>query len=114
MADPRSIVGFEGIDEEFATLIPDGVTIVFDSTLAGGTAAATLNKAVSFSTEQTVQLASHGGAVIGKLILVESDLKCNVQFDGAVVLPGGLAATLTAGTGIVGATGVAGVKGYVR
>jgi hypothetical protein len=114
VADPRNIVGFEGIDENFATFIPDGVTIVFDSTLAGGSAAATINKAVSFSTDKTVQLASDGEAVVGKLILVESDLKCNVQFEGCASLPGGVSATLTPGTGIVGARGPASAKGYIR
>lgn len=113
MADPRNTVGFEGIDEVFATFNTDGVTILFDATLPGRTAAATLNKAVSFSAGSTVQLAADAEAVVGKLVLVESDLKCSVQIEGCCTLPGGTAATLTLQTGIVGALLVA-AKGYIR
>lgn len=114
MADPRNTVGFEGADLGTLTFIPDGVTIVFDATLGGGAAAATIGKAVSFSAGATVQLASDAEAVVGKLILVESDLKCTVQVDGCTTLPGGNGATLTAGTKIVGALGAASAKGFVR
>lgn len=114
MADPRNIIGLEGIDEVFVTFIIDGVTIVFDQTLPGSTAAATLNKAVSFSTDKTVQLASDAEGVVGKLILVESDLKASVLIEGCTSLPGGSAATLTPMTGIVGALGAAGAKGFIR
>lgn len=114
MADPRNIIGFEGIDEVFTTFLIDNATIVFDSTLAGGTAAATLNKAVSMSTDKTIQLASDAEGVVGKMILVESDLKATVQIEGCCSLPGGSAATLTVMTGIVGALGAASAKGFIR
>jgi hypothetical protein len=114
MADPRNVIGFEGIDEVFTTFIIDNVTIVFDSTLAGGTAAATLNKAVSLSTDKTIQLASDGEAIVGKLVLVEQDNKATVQVGGCMSLPGGASATLTDGTTIVGALGAASAKGFIR
>jgi hypothetical protein len=114
MPDPRNIVGFEGIDEVFVTFLTDNVTILFDATLPGRTAAATLNKAVSLSAGSTVQLTNNTDSVIGKLILVESDLKCSVQVEGCCTLPGGRAATLTLGTHIVGATGAAAARGFIR
>jgi hypothetical protein len=114
MADPRNIIAFEGIDEVFTTFLTDAVTIVFDQTLAGGTAAATLNKAVSMSTDKTIQLASDGEGVVGKLFIVGSDNKATVQIEGCTSLPGGVSATLTVMTGIVGALGAASAKGFIR
>lgn len=114
MADPRALVGFDGIDEAFATFLTDNVTIVFDSTLAGGAAVATVNKAVSFSAGSTVQLASDAEAVVGKLVLIEKDNKGTVQIEGVCLLPGGASATLTLQTGIVGALGAASAKGFIR
>ena len=114
IADPRNIIAFEGIDEVFTTFITDGATIVFDATLAGGTAAATLSKAVSMSADKTVQLAADAQGVVGKLILVESDLKCTVQIEGCTSLPGGNSATLTLMSGIVGALNPSSARGYIR
>jgi hypothetical protein len=114
MADPRNVVSFESIDANYATFSTDAVTIVYDVTQIDGAAAATIGKAVSLSAGSTVQLASDAEAVIGGLVLVESDAKGTVQIEGFQRLPGGSGATLTLGSHIVGALGVASVKGYIR
>lgn len=115
MANPRNIVAFEGIrtEADIVTFKIDEVTIVYTD-VAGGAAATMLNKAVSLSADNTVQLASDAEAVIGKLLHVEPDGKCAVQVGGYVTLPGGNAATLTRGNSIVGALGAAAAKGYIR
>jgi hypothetical protein len=114
MADPRNIVGFEGLHEQFATFIIDNSTITFDATLAGGAAATMIGKAVGFSADKTIQLVGNGDFVLGKLLLVEQDLKATVQVEGCMSLPGGSSATLTDGTGIVGALGAASARGFIR
>lgn len=108
----RNQVAYDEIDYEAITLIADGVTIVFDATKPGGSTAVGL--AVMLSANDTVALTQDGSHVVGKLITVESDGKCAVQYDGMAKLPGGLAATLTFGAGIVGATGAAAARGYIR
>lgn len=114
MADPRNVVNFESIDANYATFITDAVTIVYDATQIDGAAVATIGQAVSLSAGSTVQLCNDADAVIGKLILVESDAKATVQIEGFQRLPGGLSATLTLGTHIVGALGAASAKGFIR
>lgn len=114
MANPRKTPSRLGIGLLTATFIADGVTILFDRTQPGNATAAILNKAVSLSADGTVQLASDGEAVVGKLILLEADLRCTVAIGGIVTLPGGASATLTRGGKIVGALGPASAKGFVR
>jgi hypothetical protein len=114
VANPRKTPSRLGNRATRDTFIADGVTITFDRTLAGGAATTMLNKAVSLSADGTVQLASDGEAIIGKLILVEADLRCSVQDHGICELPGGTGATLTRGAAIVGALGAASAKGYIR
>lgn len=114
MPDPRNVISLESIDANYVTLIPDGATIVFDITQLDGAAVTTIGQAVSLSGSSTVQLTADAQGVIGKLISVESDLKCTVQFEGFMRLPGGLAATLTLGSSIVGATGAAAARGFIR
>ena len=114
MADPRNLVTFEGLHEQFATFLIDNSTIVFDATQIGGAAATMIGKAVGFSTDKTIQLVADGDMVLGKLVLVEQDNKATVQVEGCMTLPGGASATLTDGTGIVGALGAASARGYVR
>ena len=65
------------------------------------------------SAADTVQLVGDAEAVIGKLILVESDNTCTVQIAGAMELPGGTGATLTLGAKIVGDLLVS-AEGYVQ
>jgi hypothetical protein len=114
MADPRNAVSFEGIDAAYETFKIDNSTITYDATKANGAATTMIGKAVTFSADDTVALAADGDRVVGKLVLVESDNKCNVQTRGGMDLPGGDGATLTLGKAIVGALGAAAAKGYIR
>jgi hypothetical protein len=110
MADPRAAAGFEGINAEYATFTFDS-TIVYSSSQRGGSASVGL--AVTVVGNGQVGLAEDGEIVIGKLIRVESDI-CTVQVGGAMTLPAGDGATVTAGVAIVGALGAASAKGYIR
>lgn len=115
MANPRKTPVRLGVDIVTVPMIADGVTITFDRTLAGGAATTMLNKALSLSADGTVQLASDGEAIVGKLLgPVEADLRCTVQTGGYCTLPGGSGATLTRGNKIVGALGAASAKGFIR
>ncbi len=114
MPNPRKTPSRMGNHRDNDTFIADGATILFDRTLPGGATAAILNKAVSLSADGTVQLTADGEAVVGKLLEVEADLRCLVQVGGVMTLPGGLSATVTRGSKIVGATGTAAARGYVR
>ena len=108
----RTDVSNIGVGGEYRTYKIDASTITYDGTKAGGSSQAGL--AVTFSADDTVALTADGNAVIGKLILVESDGKCNVMTDGTMTLPGGDSATLTVGATIVGALGADSAKGYIR
>jgi hypothetical protein len=112
MADPRAIIKGDGVAEEYLTLKIDNSTIVYDSTKVGGSAGVGL--AVNLSGQATVQLVSDAAAVLGKLVDVRPDNFATVQIGGACLLPGGVSATLTAGSRIVGALGAASAKGYIR
>lgn len=113
MADPRNTVTFDGLGEyEAQTYLIDNSTITYDVTKANGSAMVGL--AVTESTNKTVALTADGDAVVGRLIKVEADLKAVVQTGEFVKFPGGLSATLTLGTKIVGALGASSAKGYVR
>ena len=114
MADPRRAVSIEGIAPVFKTYKIDNSTITYDATAVGGAAATMIGKAVSFSTDDTVQLVADGDAIVGKLEQVHSDGYCRVQTHGGMNLPGGASATLTLGSSIVGALGAASAKGYIR
>lgn len=114
MANPRNIIDSTDIGIRRRTYIADGSTIVYDSTKARGAATTMLDKAVSLSTDDTIQLASDAERVIGKLLLVEADGKCTVQIGGHATFPAGDGATLTLGKAIVGALGAASAKGYIR
>lgn len=112
MADPRKTLAYNRIGTLDVTYKIDGSTITFDATKDGGSAA--VGKAVMVSGNDTVALTSDGAPVKGKLILVERDGCCTIQVDGYCDLPGGLAATLTPGLKIVGATGAGAARGYIR
>lgn len=111
MADPRNTVDFTGIGYEAQAFLIDNSTITYSATATRGSAQAGL--AVTLSTHKTVALAGDGEAVLGKLILVESDNKAVVQTGGYCTLPGGTSATLTVGTKIVGDLLVS-AKGYIQ
>lgn len=112
MADPRNAVSHEGNKAHYETYKADGVTITYDATQTGGSAAVGL--AVTESADDTVALTADGDEVRGKVISVESDGKVNVQDGGYMTLPGGASASLTRGKKIVGALGASSAKGYIR
>src|SRR3954465_13099006 len=111
LTTPRNIVGFEETagpaDIKFKIR---NSTIVYDGTAANGAATTMIGKAVTFSADDTVALCADGDAVLGKLLVVEKDLKCSVRIHGYVTLPGGASATLTRGKKVVGALGAASAK----
>jgi len=111
MADPRLVVAFEGIGEEYVTFEIDDSTITYDGDYANGSAQVGL--ACTLSAGGTVALAADAETVIGKLIRVEADNFAVVQTGGFMTLPAGTGATLTLGSGIVGDLLVA-AKGYIR
>lgn len=90
----------------------DNSTITYDVTKAGGSTQVGL--AVTLSADDTVALAADGNGILGKLILVEGDGKCNVMTEGTMTLPGGNGATLTLMGTIVGALNASAGKGYIR
>lgn len=115
MSNLRLLAGLsDGMDAHYSTYSIDNSTIAYDSTKARGAATTMLDKAVSLSAAKTVQLASDGEAVIGKLIKVEADNFATIQDRGYMEFPGGSGATLTRGKKIVGALGAASAKGYIR
>jgi len=114
LATPRNIVGYEEIDADLVTYKIDNSTITYDSTKANGAATTMINKAVTFSADDTVALAADGDAIVGKLIKVEGDNKCAVKVEGYMTLPGGNGASLTRGKKIVGALNASSEKGYIR
>ena len=114
MPNPRNVISFEEVDVRYRTFIIDNATITFDATKAYGSASAGVKLAVSLSGNGTVQLASDGEAIVGRLEKVEADLKCTVSVGGCLGFKKGNAATVTRGTAIVGALGAAAAKGYIR
>lgn len=108
----RTNVSNIGVGGVYRTYKIDDSTITYDATKAGGSAQVGL--AVTLSADDTVALCADGNAILGKLILVESDDKANVMTEGTMTLPGGDSATLTLGATIVGALGAANAKGYIR
>ena len=108
----RTNVSNIGVGGVYRTYKIDASTITYDATKAGGSTQVGL--AVTLSSDDTVALTADGSAILGKLILVESDGKCNVMTEGTMTLPGGDSATLTLGATIVGALGAASAKGYIR
>ena len=108
----RTNVSNIGVGGVYRTYKIDNSTITYDATKTGGSAQVGL--AVTFSAANTVALCADADMVVGKLILVESDDKCNVMTEGTMTLPGGDSATLTLGATIVGDLGAANAKGYIR
>lgn len=109
MRSTASNIGAGELNETYAI---DGSTIVYDSTAPNGSA--DVGKAVTLTGNDIVGLATDGSAIVGKLIIVESDGFCSVQVRGNLTLPGGDGATLTRGLAIVGDLGPSSAKGYIR
>lgn len=111
MADPRLGISYEEVHADYAPAIADGTTILYDSTKVGGSSQ--VGFAVTLSGNGTIALAADADPIYGVLTLVDFDLKCTVQVEGYMQLPGGTGALLTPGLKVVGALLVA-AKGYVR
>lgn len=112
MADNRTSVELSEVLAEYVPAIIDNSTIVYDKTIADGSAQVGL--AVTLSGDNTVALCADADPVYGLLSMVEYDGKCSVQIEGYATFPGGLAATLTDGLKIVGALGASSARGYIR
>jgi hypothetical protein len=115
VADPRLAVSHKGAGYLALPFIAGGTAgtaITYSATASGGCASVGL--AVTLSAANTVALVADGGAVLGKLLLVESDGVCTVQVKGSMTLPGGTGASLTLGKKIVGAVNGSGADGYIR
>ncbi|SRR5260221_10137396 len=82
MADPTN--EFYEIGAKYVTMAYDG-TIVFDKTLPGG--AAQVGKAVEMVSGGTVGLCATAHEIYGKLVKVEPDGFCSVQYKGFCDLP---------------------------
>ncbi len=113
MANARNTTSVNGIGYQAATYVADNSTIVYDSTKLGGSAGVGLAVKLS-GTARTVALAGDGDQVEGKLITVEADNNCTVQYAGGMTLPGGNGATLTQGLSIVGALNASSAAGYIK
>ena len=113
MANPRNIVNHMHVSPwDTITMIADNSTITYDATKAGGSAQVGLAVRMT-TTDETVELVGDGEKVFGKLLKVEADLKCTVQWRGPMTLPGGTSATLTIGSAIVGDLLVS-AEGYIQ
>lgn len=109
MADPRNAVN--QLSKYRAKTYAHDSTIVYDATVAGGSAQVGL--AVTQEGSETVSLVGDGEQVEGKLIKVEADGFCVVQVEGEMTLPGGTSATLTEGAKIVGDL-LSAAEGYIQ
>lgn len=114
MANPRNDVDFTDIEPTRLTFKADGVTIVYDKTKTGGSAAVGLACRLMPGTAKTVETVGDAEHVLGQIEQVFADSKVSVRVEGVLVLPGGASATLTPGSKIVGALGAASAEGYVR
>lgn len=113
MANPRFAIDFTDIKPVDVTYKIDASTILFDRTLANGSAQVGLAVGLKAATSGVVELVADAQAVHGRLERVEPDGMCVVRVGGYAQLPGGTGATLTRGSKIVGALLVA-AKGYIR
>lgn len=116
MPNPRNAIAFESIasPSDYVTYNIDGVTIVFDGTKPNGAATTMIDKAVTFTADDTVGLTVDASRVVGKLIRVSGDGKCTVQVGGFMDFPAGASASVSLGKQIVGALGAAAAKGCIR
>lgn len=112
MADPRLGTTRKGIRPTVETYPIDASTITYLSTAARGSAQVDL--AVTLSASNQIALADTNDPILGQLLLVEPDGMAAVQTGGYVTLPGGVSATLTPGSKIVGAQGASSAKGYIK
>lgn len=119
MADPRNAPDYNEQGALYLPFIIDNSTITYSATATttagiGGAGSASTGLAVTLSADKTVKLTEAGDAVLGKLVSVESDLRCTVQVAGTMKLPAGDSVSTTYGKKIVGALGAASAKGYIK
>src|SRR5262245_38696090 len=100
MPNPRLVVDYEGTGYRALSSIGDG-SVPYVATAAGGSTH--VGKAMQITGNNTAGLTVDGSEVLGRLERVHPDGVVVVQTEGGCTLPGGEAATLTAGLGIVGA-----------
>jgi hypothetical protein len=100
MANPRAVVDFEGTGFRALTFIGDA-SVPFVALVANGSPH--VGKAMQITGQNTAGLTLDGSEVLGRLERVHPDGMVVVQTEGGCTLPGGEAATLTAGVAIVGA-----------
>lgn len=111
MSSVRNIVSFQDLYVQTATFKYNADFTYSNSAVNGSTAT---GLAVKMVADQQVGLTTDASHVLGKLLFVHDDVFCTVQTGGYAFMPVGNAATVTAGTKIVGALGAASAKGYVR
>jgi hypothetical protein len=110
MADPRKIVDFTLIGQKRATLAY-GNTIVHDDL----DPEKYKGRSVKISADNQIQLCGDGDFIFGFISLTEKDGFCSVVWDGVVEnAHKGDGATVTVGSGVVGALGPAGALGYIK
>lgn len=114
MANPRLAVAYDEIDAICATFKADDSTITYNADEEGGSAQVGLAVTLTAATADMIELVADAEFVLGKLIKVEADNIATVQIGGMMTLPGGVAATLTRGKGIVGAVDGSANEGYIR
>jgi len=100
MPNPRAVVDFEGTGFRALTFVGDA-SVPFVASANNGSPH--VGKAMQITGQSTAGLTTDGSEVLGRLERVHADGMCVVQVEGGCTLPGGEAATLTAGLGIVGA-----------
>jgi len=114
MPNPRLTTDYADIGRVDVAYRIDASTILFDRTLANGSAQAGLAVGLKAAVQNIVELVADAQAVLGQLLRVEPDGVCVVRVGGYAQLPGGLSASLTRGNKIVGALGTASARGYIR
>lgn len=113
MANPRAAIGHGDALHVTKTFKYDN-TIVYDKTVAGGSASVGLACTTFGRADDTIGLVGADERVSGRIDIVEADGFCSVTTMGEVELPAGDGATVTVGSKIVGALGAASAEGYIK
>lgn len=113
MANPRKVIGHEGIGYRAETFLIDGSTIVWAETEKNGSAVAGRAVGLVVGTANVVELVDTGDQVLGRLDNVAQDGACTVQIEGQCFLPQGDGDDVVRGGKIVGAQGVGGALGFI-
>jgi len=100
MPDPRKNPKYEEIKVTEVTYKYDN-TITYDASKPGGSEV--VGRALTITGDDTVGLVADGGVIRGRLERVYDDGLCSVRIAGFMKLPAGTGATLTRGSGVIGA-----------